>query len=198
MKKLTITIIVLALIALAVIMYSNLSKNRFDLNNEGDTSAMVKSFIDQMIPHHQEAVLSSLKVMNDLEITEPKVRIFAANVVDTQTFEIQKMKNVYTEYYKQEYEEAAPMTHMMNTEGLKGDELAKQYTKDMIKHHEAAVDMAKDYIKMIDKVKKASSVTQDGLTITNTHPAIDDTYALAKQIVDTQTKEIEVLKSWYK
>ncbi len=207
-----ITITLFVLVVLAVLLYRNMSDSTFkDVANETNTAVIVKSFLDKMIPHHQEAVDSSLKVMNDLDITEAKVRIFAANVVDTQSFEISKMENIYTEYLGQSYAQTITMDvdtkdgstteyhAMMNDmSALVGDELAKVYAKDMIKHHEGAVRMAEDYIEVIDKVNKSNSTKSEGLVITNTHPSIDATYELAKQIIDTQTKEIELLKTWYK
>lgn len=178
-----------------------------DVAKETDTAVIVRSFFDKMIPHHQEAVDSSLKVMNDLEITDPQVRIFAANVVDTQSFEISRMQNMHREYLGGEYTQTTSLDangkgqdhyeHMMSDmSALKGDELAKSYTNDMIKHHEAAVEMAQDYMKLIDKVRSYDSSTENGLTITNSHPAVDESYELAKQIIETQTKEIEMMKGW--
>jgi uncharacterized protein (DUF305 family) len=168
-------------------------------SKQKDTAIVVKDFINMMIPHHEEAITSSLKVMNDLGITEPKVRIFAANVVDTQSFEVSKMKNIYSLYLGGEYSTSTnKASHMMSdVTTLKGDELAKSYTKDMIKHHEKAVEEAKDFIKLIDKIRKSDSTTKDGLTITNSHPAVDDTYQIAKDIVESQEKEIALLKTWY-
>lgn len=208
-----ITIILFVLITLAVVLYRSMSDDTFkDVADEKNTALVVKSFLDKMIPHHQEAVDSSLKVMNDLDITEPKVRIFAANVVDNQSFEISRMKNIYQEYLGQEYAQSLTLdmdnkeeTHsddyhnmMSDMSALKGDELAKVYTKDMIKHHKAAIKMAEDYIKVIDKINKSNSTSEGGLVITNTHPSIDATYEMAKQIIGTQAKEIELLKTWYK
>ncbi len=212
MKKLTITIILLILIAVGFTIYKSYSDGSFMKKDEKDTAIIVKNFINMMIPHHQEAVTSSMKVMNDLEISEPKLRIFAANVVDIQSFEISKMKNIYGQYLGVEYIPTMSMDmsmdgkntdghykHMMSdTTNLKGDKLAKTYTKDMIKHHEMAIKEAKDFIKAIDKAKKSSSNTENGLTITNSHPAVDETYQIAKDIIESQTKEIEMLKALYK
>ncbi len=205
MKRIIITIIVFILVILGVTLYVNRNNDSFaDVANETNTAVIVKSFIDKMIPHHEEAITSSLKVMNDLDITEPKVRIFAANVVDTQSFEIERMKNIYTEYLGVEYVPAIILDSKMSkhsmdkTEGLKGDVLAKVYTDQMIKHHDGAVKMAQDYMKLIDKVKKASEKTENGLTVSNNHPAIESTYELAKQIIEMQEKEIVQLKTWYK
>lgn len=210
MKKLTITITLLILIAVGFTVYKSYTDGSFMKKDEKDTAVVVKNFINMMIPHHQEAIDSSLKVMNDLEITEPKVRIFAANVVDIQSFEISKMKNIHEQYLGGEYIPTMKMDmggkskddhyeHMMtDTTNLKGDELAKTYTKDMIKHHEMAIEEAEDFIKTIDKVNKKNSNSENGLTITNSHPAVDETYQIAKDIIQSQTKEIEMLKTWFK
>ncbi len=210
MKKLTITITLLILIAIGFTVYKSYTDGSFMKKEEKDTSVVVKNFINMMIPHHEEAVTSSMKVMNDLEITEPKVRIFAANVVDMQSFEISKMKNIHEQYLGGEYISTMTMDmdgkindehyeHMMSdVTNLKGDELSKTYAKDMIKHHEMSIKEAKDFIKTIDKVNKANSSSENGLTIINSHPAVDDTYQIAKDIIESQTKEIEVLKSFLK
>lgn len=210
MKKLTITITLLILIAIGFTVYKSYTDGSFMKKDEKDTAVIVKNFINMMIPHHEEAVESSLKVMNDLAITEPKIRIFAANVVDTQSFEISKMKNIYGLYLGSEYISALKIDttgkskdehyeHMMtDTTNLKGDDLAKSYTKDMIKHHEMAIKEAKDFIKTIDKVNKSNSNTENGLTVSNSHPAVDETYQIAKDIIETQTKEIAEMKTWFK
>ncbi len=179
------------------IVYKNKS-NIIDINDEKNTAVIVKDFLNKMIPHHEEAIKSSLKVMNDLDITNPKVRILSANIVDTQSFEVAQMKNIYREYLGGEYNYSSSSYHDMMTDitNIKGDELAKVYAKDMIKHHDMAIKEAKKYIKLIDKVKKSNAKTENGLTITNSHPAIDLTYDLAKKIVETQEKEILEIKGW--
>ncbi len=196
MKKLILTIILFVLIAVGFVIYNT--------KNDGPTAAdpqntaiVVTEFINEMIPHHEAAVKASLKVMNDKDIAESKVRIFAANIVDTQTFEIERMKTVQREYLGSDYTGTSTSHHMDSLENLTGDELAKAYARSMVDHHEDAIDAAKDYIKKIDRIKKATTNTENGLTVTNSHPAIDDTYDLAKQIIETQEKEIAELKSWY-
>ncbi len=176
-----------------------MSDNTFkDVSGETDAALIAKSFIDKMIPHHEGAVASSLIVMNDLGITESKVRVLAANIVDSQTFEIAKMKSMYAEYLGSEYPASTTHHTMSAIDGLKGDVLGRAYATAMITHHEDAIKMSKDYIKLVDKFKKDSEVKEEGLTVSNNHPALELTYELAKQIIDTQEKEIEQMKTWYK
>lgn len=193
-----ITITLLILIVLGFILYKN---GILTDNNKGkDTSVFVRDFISVMIPHHDEALTVSRVIMNDLSITEPKVRILAANIVDNQSFEIDQMKNIYGEYLGGEYTmSTSTEDHMMGDyTNIKGDDLGKAYVKDMIEHHEEAIKVASKYVKLIDKVKKENSTTNNGLVITNSHPAVDMTYDMAKEIIESQTKEIESMKALYR
>lgn len=191
-----ITITLLVLIVLGFILYKN---GVFVNNKNQDTSVFVRDFIEMMIPHHEEAVKVSLTVMNDLDITEPKVRVLAANIVDNQSFEINQLKNIHAEFLGGEYMmSSSTENHMMRDyTNMKGDDLAKTYIEDMIKHHEEAVKVAEKYVKLIDKVRKASSSSEGGLIVTNSHPSIDMTYDMAKGIIESQAKEIELMKSLY-
>ena len=201
MKKIIITISLLIIIAIGFLLYKNYKDNVYgvDNTNETNTAVIVRGFLDNMIAHHEEAVNISKVVMNDLEISDPKVRILAANVVDQQTSQIDMMKNIYRIYLYQEYDRANVNYHNMmsaDISTLKGDELAKVYKKDMIKHHKDAIDIAEDYIKLVDKIKQSTEVKQDGLVITSSHPAIDESYMIAKDIIEKQEKEIDEMKGW--
>jgi hypothetical protein len=66
----------------------------------------------------------------------------------------------------------------------------------MINHHNKTISDAKDYIKLIDKVRKASSNTQDGLTVTTSHPAIDDSYNFAVEIIKDYQADIDTMKTF--
>ena len=189
-----ITITLLVLITLGFIGYKSDWFNMEEKNR--DTSIVVRDFLDMMIPHHEEAVNISRPIMNDLSITEPKVRILAANIVDTQTFEMEKMRNIYIEFLGGSY--TSTTTHSMDdTKDLKGDDLAKAYVENMIKHHKDAIKVAEKYIKLIDKIRKESSTESNGLIITNSHPSIDMTYDIAKGIIQDQKTEIEVMEGLY-
>lgn len=184
------------MITIGFILYKN---NTFTSNNQPeDTSVVVREYLEMMIPHHEEAVKVSTPIMNDLSITEPKVRILAANIVDNQSFEMVQMRNLYIEFLGGYY--TATTTYHTITKDLsvlKGDELAKVYLNEMIKHHKEAIKVSQKYMKKIEKVRKASSYTENGLTVMNTHPSLDITYDIAKKLIEDQEKEIELIKSLY-
>lgn len=193
----TITIILLIIIALGFIIYKNYSAGKLsDLNDSKKTEIIVKNFMSKMIYLSNESAQISLKVMKDLSITDAKYRIFAANVVDRDSFKIDQMKGLYTQYLGDDYSTASSTYKniMKNMADLKGDDLSKVYVKEMIKHHDKAINIAKDYIKLIDKIQKSNSHTENGLTITSSNPIMNDSYSIAVDIINNYQKDIEELK----
>lgn len=131
-----------------------------------------KEFIVQMIPHHQEAVDSSLDVISSTKNIELKK--LAEDVVTAQEKEIEQLKNWYSEWYGETYTQS-PYTPMMSDlsmiDGAKKDSL---YMTDMITHHQGAVDMAEQVL--------ATNPRQEIKT-------------LAENIIREQTKEIIILQN---
>lgn len=185
------------MIALGFILYNNYSnKELADGVDSKNTTIIVKTFLNKMIPQQIESAQLSNIVMRDLDITEPKYRILAANISDRDSFRVEQMKGLYMTHLGGVYGSDVYKPIMKDMSEIKGDVLAKSYIKEMIKHHKKAIDDAKDYIKIINKVKKANSNTEDGFTITTSHPAIDDSYDLAVEIVKQYEKDIEEMKSF--
>jgi uncharacterized protein (DUF305 family) len=83
---------------------------------------------------------------------------------------------------------------MTNTTGLVGDARAKVYLKDMIAHHEAAIESAEKTRKLIEKIEKAHSTSDGVITVMNSHPGIDATLIFTKHIEEVQKKEIGDMK----
>ncbi len=198
MKKLIITISILILIALGFIAYKT---DLFNMNNskDVDTSAIIKDYLGRHIENADDAVMISKTIMNDLDITNAKVRVLAADIVDTQSFDISRMNNIHTLYLGSEYIPSTTTENIFSKlEGKKGDDLAKLYVKKMIKHHKMNIDLSKDFIKKIDAYREANSSSQGDLVISNSHPSIDESYDLAKSIMDRSQKEIVTLEELYK
>jgi hypothetical protein len=193
MKKTTITIILLVLIGLCFILFENLSK-------KGPVTVDVKGYIDVTLPLQAEVAMNSSHIMNDGNITDSKIRIFAANAVDNKVTNINKMRNLYALYLGSAYhlDESKYVKVMPDMSKLSGDGLAKVYVKAMLDVDQKIIKESNDYIKQVDKFKKGSSTTKSGITISNGHPAIDDSYDLAKNILDTSSKEVDVLNGLMK
>jgi uncharacterized protein (DUF305 family) len=144
-----------------------------------DMTSMVtddKSFIQAMIPHHQEAIDTSKVILN--ESKDQELKIFANQVIIDQTKEVESMKTWYKTITSNEYKDDGKYMPMMTSmKGKTGTELDKAYMQGMMFHHGGAIDMAKKILPI--------SKSQDVKT-------------LANNIVINQAKEIQTLEVWLK
>ena len=131
-----------------------------------------QTFLENMIPHHQEAINTSKIVISKSSDTE--VKRFAQKVIDDQSKEINDMKSWYKSWFNKDYNSGAVTNMMGDLNKLSGMDLDKSYTKGMIMHHKGAVEMAK-------KIK----------TITTR----SELKKLADNIITSQTNEIAILKN---
>jgi uncharacterized protein (DUF305 family) len=132
-----------------------------------------EEFINQMIPHHQEAIDTSNIVLNKSE--NATLKQFAEGVVSIQTTEINQMKEWYSTWFSKEYSPNSKYMPMMgNLNQLAGEELEKKYITGMIAHHKGAIDMAKQ---ILPKTQKA------------------EIKKMAEDIISVQTEEVNTLQS---
>jgi uncharacterized protein (DUF305 family) len=132
-------------------------------------------FLVKMIPHHQEAVdsASHLRAVT----VRPKMRDFATAVVDVQAKEIARMRKWIERWYPGQSMQPAYQPMMRDLKGLSAAQADVVFLEDMIKHHVAAVHMARE---LLDKnLAKHEEVR-----------------ALAQEIITTQSREIEQMSGW--
>jgi len=137
-----------------------------------------EAFIKGMIPHHQEAVDTSMLIAKNTQ--NPELKKFAQAVVNGQSAEIEQMKKWHQTWFKKPYVADTTYMPMMGdvNQYATGNQTADtQYIKNMIVHHEGAVQMA----------QQALGFTQRA-----------EIKEMANAIVKTQTTEIVLLKSWLK
>ena len=135
-----------------------------------------QDFLREMIPHHQEAVDTSVLlfvVTDDKELKKLTKAIYTA-----QTKEILDMRLSYARWYNLIPTGAMYQPMMRDLNIISDKEREILYVKDMIVHHQGAVDMA-------EKV-----LTFDGIH--------EETVIFAKQIIESQTTEIEFMERWLK
>lgn len=101
-------------------------------------------YLAQMIPHHEEAIVSARVLLEGTE--RPEMRLFAESILETQSAEVTQMEEWLAAWYpgrdaSVEYE---PM--MRDLGGLSGDELDRAFLEDMIPHHMGAVMMSQQLL----------------------------------------------------
>ena len=151
--------------------------------------AFDEAYIADMLAHHEGALNMSEQVM--AVTAHEEIRTLASDIVQSQSAELMKMRTWQKEWgYKETMsgghgshggagmDMGGDMVEMQNKlQGLKGEEYDKEFLKQMILHHEQAVEMSQ-------------------YAATNAkHQEIKD---LASAVISAQTKEIEQMKQWQK
>lgn len=154
-----------------------------------NVSTIDKHFIEQMIPHHDGAVAMANLALQRAE--RPEIRTLATAIITAQTTEIQSMNTWYQDWFGNSVPKASSGMmnggmmsnggmHMGGQEDLTSLENASDFDKafieQMIPHHQLAIMMA--------------NMLQNGTS----RPEMQQ---LAKNIIASQSKEIQQMQSWY-
>lgn len=142
-------------------------------------SDMIKSekdFLREMIPHHQEAVDTSVLLF--VSTDDPELKMLTKSIYEAQTAEILDMRLSYARWYNLIPTGFMYKSMMRDLNIVSGRERDIRYVQDMIMHHKGALEMAK-------KV----------LTFKDIH---DETVIFAKDIIRNQKTEIDFMQSWLK
>jgi uncharacterized protein (DUF305 family) len=155
-------------------------------SSTGMMNTIDQHFIEQMIPHHDDAIKMANIALQKAE--HPEIKDLAQNILKTQTEENSKMKLWYKNWFSNEVPDAfggsgSGMMHggMMGSDSdISSLESAKPFDKEfieqMIPHHQMAVMMTQ----MLKNSTNRSEMKQ-----------------LADNIISAQTEEIEQMRNWY-
>jgi uncharacterized protein (DUF305 family) len=170
------------------------SKNILPKNNSGasnNSNVMDAHFIEQMIPHHEDAITMSELALEKAQ--RPEVKELAQNIIESQTKENEQMKNWYKEWFGRELptgEQVMQNHGMMSGSNLhmgmmgssadlekleNAQDFDRAFVEHMIPHHQMAVMMA-------SMLKNGSS-----------RPEMRE---LADNIIAAQTEEIDMMREW--
>ena len=138
-------------------------------------------FIVQMIPHHEGAI-----EMAKIALTKskrPEILSLANGIIEAQEAEIDDMRSWYESWFGSA--PPAGSTGMMHMGGMEGDvealeavaatEFDREFMLQMIPHHEMAIMMAQ----MLQSATERDEMKQ-----------------LADNIITSQAREIQMMKSW--
>ena len=171
-------------------MYGNdfKSNNMMFGNRSANMSLIDQHFIEQMIPHHDGAIAMANLALEKSK--RPEIKTLAKAIVSAQESENQQMKSWYRDWFGKDVSKGSAMTggmmsqggmHMGGTQDIKAlknaPDFDKAFIEAMIPHHQLAIMMA--------------NMLQSGTS----RPEMQ---GLAKNIIKSQSKEIEQMQSWYK
>jgi uncharacterized protein (DUF305 family) len=143
-------------------------------------------FIDQMIPHHEGALMSSEHMISDSQ--RPELRTLYENIQQSQSEQIAQMQEWRKEWYPDSEQTSGMPTGMMSG-GMMDSQMMGSSMQDMmganvtdamflrmmIPHHQMAVDMSEE---ALDKAE---------------HPKLKE---LAQTIIEEQSAEIEQMRGY--
>ena len=102
-----------------------------------------REFIEQMIPHHEEAIETAGEVL-ERGGTTPGMVTLAENIIASQTEEVALMKESYEAWYGQPYQPTGEYEPMMRElADYDGATLDRVFLHDMTMHHMGAIMMAR-------------------------------------------------------
>lgn len=152
---------------------------RYNQREEVMQDNLDRAFIEVMIPHHEGAIAMAMKALERSQ--RPEILSLAGGIIEAQTNENEQMRIWYTQWFGAEVPAAGDhMMHMNSTEeDLAALELAADFDiafiDRMIPHHEMAVMMAQ---------------------MLQTGTQREEMRVLADQIITSQMREIEMMRSW--
>ena len=150
-------------------------------------------FIEQMIPHHEDAI--TMAKLAQTKAKKSEIKQLAKDIIDSQGKEINQMKDWYKEWFGRD---VPTNTQVMSQHGMMGKsngmhmgmmgddsdmtrfeqsiDFDKAFIEEMIPHHQMAVMMANMLEGNTDRLEMKK---------------------LAADIISAQTKEIDQMRKWY-
>jgi uncharacterized protein (DUF305 family) len=135
---------------------------------------VTRHFLEQMIPHHEDAVTMSDLALQQAE--HPELKQLATTIKKTHSAEITQMQDWYQQWYGADVPATTTMSmgQMQSIDGAKPFD--KAFIEAMVPHHERAVMMSTMALQSADRPEFRTFL---------------------QNIITTQTAEIEQMRQWY-
>lgn len=172
-------------------MFSGYRNGGLRMMNGGSNQIMGnidQHFIEQMIPHHDGAIAMANLALQ--KASHPEIKTLAQAVLKAQTAENQEMSTWYKDWFGKNVPAGnASVGGMMSQRGMhmggsqdinalqNASDFDKEFIEQMIPHHQMAIMMAR----MLETGTNRPEMKQ-----------------LAKNIIGSQSKEIEKMQTWYR
>ncbi len=146
-------------------------------------------FIEQMIPHHEDAITMSKVAQTKAQ--RPEVKQLANSIIDSQDKEINQMKSWYKDWFGKEVP-AVTQGMMGKNNGMHGGMMGD--SSDMTKLEEAT-DFDKVFVEEMIPHHQMAIMMTNMLKGSTSRPEMQK---LASDIITAQTQEIELMRGWLK
>jgi uncharacterized protein (DUF305 family) len=120
------------------------------LTNSNHQNWTESTFIEHMIPHHEEAISQSKMMITKTQ--NIKYKAILSNIIEVQTREVGAMKQWYQSWNSKPYEDKGVYEPMMSEiYTYTGKILEREWLQSMVYHHQAAIYMSQSGLKTIHK-----------------------------------------------
>ena len=167
---------------ISINLFSGFSTQRpFCKSGTGMTGDLDRRFIEEMIPHHEDAVLMAELALEKSD--KGQILELAENIKREQSREIDEMRSWYRSWYGTDVPEygggmmQGMIGNMTDLEALENaEDFDREFIEQMIPHHQMALMMVSMMLQGTERQEMKK---------------------LAYDIVKTQTQEINQMRAWY-
>lgn len=149
-----------------------------------------KHFIEQMIPHHEGAI--DMAKLARTKATHPEVKVLAEAIIKAQATEITDMTSWYKDWFGKRVSSGG--SSMMGGGMMSGSGMHMGGQEDMTTL-EAATDFDKAFLEQMIPHHQLAIMMAQMLKSGTTRPEM---IQLANNIIESQSKEIGQMQTWYK
>ena len=174
------------------VINNNQSMMGMRTSNQMNSNSMDAHFIEQMIPHHEDAI--TMAKLAQTRSQRPEIKQLADNIITSQGQEINQMQD----WYKSWFGKDVPInTETMNHHGMMGSggmHMGMMGDETDIKRLEQAQDFDKVFIEEMIPHHQMAVMMANMLKSGTQRPEM---MQLSDNIINAQTKEINEMRQWY-
>jgi uncharacterized protein (DUF305 family) len=150
-----------------------------------------QSFIEMMIPHHQDAVEMAEMALKKAQ--HPELKTLAQNIIRDQEREIQQMETWYQQWFNQPVPPLSTQGMMGHGHGMMG--MGQGMMAMDLKALETATNFDQEFIRQMIPHHQMAVMMASNLKTNTNRPEMDK---LMDDIIRSQSAEIKQMKQWYK
>lgn len=170
-------------------MMDQRSTSQNQMMNSGNIDA---HFIEQMIPHHEDAITMAKLALTKAQ--HPEIKQLAQAIIDSQSKEIDQMKAWYKDWYGQEVPSGNAVMGQHDMMGDRGMHMGMMGNETDTARLEQAADFDKAFIEEMIPHHQMAVMMANMLKVGTQRPEMEQ---LADDIITAQTQEIEQMRQWY-
>ena len=165
-------------------------------NSSPVTSDIDRHFIEQMIPHHEDAIY--MAEIASARANHQEIKNLASDIKRTQNAEIEQMRNWYKDWFGTDVPQNSTVMGqhgMTSTSGMHMGMMGDETDTNALRNAQYFEDFEREFIKQMIPHHQMAVMMANMLLQGTSRPEMKE---LAQNIIMAQTKEINEMRQWYK